>query len=140
MPYGSLPSLESFLALVRISEFSLAFLSILLNLAMVITLAFIEAIFWFYWTFYSSFISVIILAKSTSLLYLLIFILSLVALIAVFLVRRWSIISPILSDKNGSDHENKSRPLGKLNGYSTSLYYLIFILSFSIRITAPLFL
>ena len=57
-----------------------------------------------------------------------------------FFFNKWSIISPILSARNGNDHENKSRPFGRLNGYSTSLYCLIFILSFSINITAPLFL
>lgn len=55
-------------------------------------------------------------------------------------MRILSIISPSLSAKNGKDHENKSSPYGKLKGYSTSLYYLMFILSFSIKITAPLFL
>jgi len=58
----------------------------------------------------------------------------------VFFFKRWSSISPILSAKKGRDQENKSRLFGSVNGYSTSLYYLIFILSFSIRITAPLFL
>jgi len=49
-------------------------------------------------------------------------------------------ISPILSVRKGSDHENRSRLFGKLKGWGTSLYYLMFILSFSMRITAPLFL
>lgn len=51
-----------------------------------------------------------------------------------------SSISPILSAKNGKDQEKRSKLLGKVKGYSTSLYYLMFILSFSIKITAPLFL
>ena len=88
--------------------------------------------------FYSASNFFFISYHSTSLDYFAIFILSLVTIS--FFFNKWSIISPILSARNGSDHEKRSRPLGKLNGCSTSLYYLMFILSFSIKITAPLFL
>jgi len=137
-PFGSFPSWDTFLKSANTSWFSLAFLSILLNLAIVMTLAFILLNFSLSYFFFSSFNSVIITWKSTSLLCLLILNCSLLTLFC--LVSKWSIISPILSAKNGRDHENKSKLFGKLNGCSTSLYYLIFILSFSIKITAPLFL
>ena len=57
-----------------------------------------------------------------------------------FILSRLSIISPILSIRKGSDQEIRSSWPGRWNGYSTSLYCLMFILSFSIKITAPLFL
>ena len=77
VPWGNLPSWETFLASAKSSEFSLAFLSILLNLAMVRTLAFILLNLSVSYFFFSSLSSLMILPKSTSLLCLLIFILSL---------------------------------------------------------------
>jgi hypothetical protein len=113
-------------------------LSIRLNLAIVNTFALILFILARSYSFFSAFMPSIILPNS-----------SLEAFydadtcsfdkIAVFL-SKWSIISCILSLKKGSDQENRSRLLGNENGYSTSLYCFIFILSFSIKITAPLFL
>jgi hypothetical protein len=49
-------------------------------------------------------------------------------------------ISVTFSARKGRDHVKRSMSPGKWNGWSTSLYYLMFILSFSINITAPLLL
>jgi len=138
VPKGNFPSGEYYLALAKSSAFSLEFLSIKLNLAIVIILALIEAIFYLSCSFFSSFKLFMIYENSTSLLCLLMLSLSFETID--YLLSILSIISAILSDKNGRDQENKSKLFGRLNGCSTSLYYLIFILSFSIRITAPLFL
>ena len=137
-PFGNLPSVECILYYAISKEAILAFDSILLNRAIVITLALIFAIFSFCYTFYSSSNFDFNSDHSISLDYLAIFIFFTGT--TSFFFSRWSIISPILSARKGSDHENKSRPFGRLNGYSTSLYCLMFILSFSIKITAPLFL
>ena len=120
------------------NEAYFAFDSILLNLAIAMTLALILAIFSLCYTFCSSSILLLSSDHSMSEDYFAIFIASFFTIS--FFLSKWSIISPILSARKGSDHENKSRPFGRLNGYSTSLYCLIFILSFSIKITAPLFL
>ena len=54
------------------------------------------------------------------------------------LVLMTRIMSTTLSSRNGMDHLNKSIWFGKWKGCSTSLYCLMLIFSFSIRITAPL--
>ena len=67
IPWGSLPSGEAIFTFARSSAFSFAFFSILLNLAIVITLAFSLANFsWSYYFFSSSNLFIITL-KSTSL-------------------------------------------------------------------------
>ena len=138
VPAGSFPSGETYLALEIISEFSLAFLSMRLNLATVSTLALIFANLSLSYSYFSSYNYSIILLKSTSELYLATS--NCYFFIIVFLWSKWSSMSPILSARNGKDQEKRSKPLGKENGCSTSLYYLIFILSSSIKMTAPLFL
>jgi len=138
IPWGSLPSGDIFLTLAKPSAFSLAFLSILLNLAIVSTFAFKRESFSLSYYFLSSSNLSIITLKSTSLDCLTNF--NFFYETIAFYFKILSIISPNLSAKNGKDQEKRSSPCGKLNGYSTSLYYLIFILSFSIKITAPLFL
>lgn len=143
-PIGSFPSGFLILIYFNYSLLFLMLLFILLNLAIVMTLAFILVSFFDFSSAlcssaaFSSSRFFIITPNSTSLLYLAIFNYDLST--KVFFFMRWSSISEILSTKKGRDHENKSRLLGSMNGYSTSLYYFIFILSFSIKITAPLFL
>ena len=138
IPWGSLPSGDTFLTFARPSAFSFAFFNILLNLAIVNTFAFKRESFSLSYYFLSSSNLSKITLKSTSLDCLTNF--NFFCETNVFCLKILSMISPNLSAKNGRDQEKRSNPCGKLNGYSTSLYYLIFILSFSIKITAPLFL